>query len=145
MKKMNKMSMNDTFETPTLDHRLSWLRRDASKILAKLGQSESLLEVEEILEGEKWLVTSEEYKIFDFVRSLALITTYLRPELFEETKNSLTEFWKDMMCLCLRRMYLTISSTIYQKQTPKHAAPFKRNSMLGLNYSKPFRQASRSP
>lgn len=92
------MSINDTFETPALDHRLSWLRRDASNILAKLGQSESLLEVEEILGEEKWLVTSEEYKIFDFIRSLALITTYLRPELFEETRNSLTEFWKDMVC-----------------------------------------------
>lgn len=99
IKKMNKMStINENSEITTLDHRLSWLRRDAIKILAKLDQSESLLEVEEILEEEKWLATSEEYKIFDFIRSLALIATYLRPETFEETRNSLTEYWKDMVC-----------------------------------------------
>jgi hypothetical protein len=97
--KMNKMSTtNENSEITALDHRLSWLRRDAIEILAKLDQSESLLEVEEILEEEKWLATSKEYKIFDFIRSLALIATYLRPESFEETRNSLTEFWKDMVC-----------------------------------------------
>ncbi|MGY5860256.1 MAG: hypothetical protein RTU63_12880 [Candidatus Thorarchaeota archaeon] len=92
------MSMNETYGTTPLVHTLSWLRRDATKVLAKLDQSESLLEVEEVLEEERWLVTSEESKIFDFIRSLAVIATYLRPESFEETRNSLTEFWKDVVC-----------------------------------------------
>lgn len=91
-------TINENSENTTLDHTLSLLRRDAIKILAQLDQSESLLEVEEILEEEKWLATSEEYKIFDFIRSLALIATYLRPESFEDTRNSLTEFWKDVVC-----------------------------------------------
>ena len=98
MMKMKKMSTNEISETLDIDNMLKLLKIDATKILAKLDQSESLLEVEEILEEEKWLVTSEEYKIFDFVRSLALIATYLRPESFEETRNSLIEFWKDVVC-----------------------------------------------
>jgi len=92
------MSMNDTSVTLTLDQMLKLLRRDAVKILAQLDQSESLLEVEEVLDEEKWLVTPDEYKILDFIRSLALIATELRPESFEKTKNSLTEFWKDVAC-----------------------------------------------
>lgn len=95
---MNKMSMNDISETQTLDHMLKLLRTDVTTILAKLDQSESILEVEEVLEDEKWFVSPDEYKIFDFIRSLALIATQLRPELLEETKEELTEFWKDAVC-----------------------------------------------
>ena len=92
------MSLNETYEDTNLDHMLSSLRRDAVEILAKIDQSESLLEVEDILEEEKWLATSSESKIFDFIRSLAVIATYLSPKSFEETRDSLTEFWKDFVC-----------------------------------------------
>jgi hypothetical protein len=91
------MLTNDNSESLTLDQMLKLLRRDVIKILAKLDQSESLYIEEELLEDEKWLATSDEYKIFDFIRSLALIATKLQPESFEETRNSLTEFWKDVI------------------------------------------------
>ena len=91
------MLTKDNSESLTLDQMLKLLRRDAIKILAKLDQSESLYIEEEILEDEKWLATSDEYKIFDFIRSLALIATKLQPGSFEETRNSLTEFWKDVI------------------------------------------------
>jgi len=96
--KMKCVSMNDTSVTLTLDQMLRLLRRDAVKILARLDLSESLLEVEELLNDEKWLATPEEFKILGFIRSLALISTKLQPESFEETKNGLTEFWKDVEC-----------------------------------------------
>lgn len=95
---MNKLATDDTSESLTLNQMLRLLRTDVTKILAKLDQSESLKIEEELLEDKKWLVTSDEYKIFDFIRSLALIATKLRPESFEETRNSLIEFWKDVMC-----------------------------------------------
>lgn len=84
-------------EEPSLDQMLKLLRRDVVRILAKLDQSESLYIEDEILEDEKWLASNDEYAIFDFIRSLALIATKLQPESFEETKGSLTEFWKDMI------------------------------------------------
>ena len=90
--------MNDTSVTLTLDQMLKLLRRDVVKILAQLDLSESLLEVEEVLDDEKWLATPEEYKILDFIRSLAVISTKLQQESFEETKNGLKEFWKDVEC-----------------------------------------------
>lgn len=96
--KMKEMTMDDTSETVTLDQMLRLLRRDAVKILAQLDLSESLLDVEEVLDDERWLATPEEYKILDFIRSLALISTKLQPESFEETKTGLTEFWKDIEC-----------------------------------------------
>ena len=98
MKKMNRMSIEHASVSLTLEQMLKLLRRDVSRILAKLDQSESLLDVEETLEDEKWFASQEEYKIFDFIRSLALIATKLQPALFEETKDSLTEFWKDIVC-----------------------------------------------
>ncbi|MFW9893879.1 MAG: hypothetical protein ACFFFO_16865 [Candidatus Thorarchaeota archaeon] len=76
---------------------LKLLRRDARRILAKLDQSESLNIEDELLEDERWLASNDEYEIFDFIRSLALIATKLQPETFEHTKNSLTEFWKDVI------------------------------------------------
>jgi hypothetical protein len=91
------MLTKDESESLTLDQMLKLLRRDVIKILAKLDQSESLYIEEELLEDEKWVATSDEYKIFDFIRSMALIATKLQPESFEETRNSLTEFWKDVV------------------------------------------------
>lgn len=64
------------------------LRRDTVKILTKRDQSEFFLEVEETLEQEKWRAISEEYKMFDFVRSLTLIATQHRPESIDEIKKN---------------------------------------------------------
>ena len=50
---MNTMSVNHVSVSLTLEQMLKLLRRDVSRILAKLDQSESLLEVEETLEDEK--------------------------------------------------------------------------------------------
>ncbi len=84
-------------EVQSLDQMLKSLRRDVVRILAKLDQSESLYIEDEILEDEKWLASVDEYAIFDFIRSLALIATKLQSESFEETRSRLTQFWKDMI------------------------------------------------
>ncbi|MFW9812213.1 MAG: hypothetical protein ACFFF9_07100 [Candidatus Thorarchaeota archaeon] len=91
------MLVKNDSEYETLDHMLKLLRIDVRKLLAKLDQSESLNIEDELLEDEKWLASKDEYEIFGFIRSLALIATKLQPETFEETKNSLTEFWKDVI------------------------------------------------
>ena len=91
------MLVKNASEYQSLDQMLKLLRKDAIRILAKLDQSQSLYIEDEILEDEKWLASVDEYAIFDFIRSLALIATKLQPESFEETKNSLTEFWKDVI------------------------------------------------
>jgi hypothetical protein len=95
---MKEMSIDDASENLNLDQMLKLLRKDVTRILAQLDQSESLLEVEEVISEEEWLVTPEEHKILDFIRSLALIATELSPELLEETKGNLTEYWKDVVC-----------------------------------------------
>ncbi|MFW9843456.1 MAG: hypothetical protein ACFFEV_02650 [Candidatus Thorarchaeota archaeon] len=95
---MKEMTMDNISENSTLDQMLRLLRRDAVKILAELDLSESLQDVEEILEDERWLATPEEYKVLDFIRSLALISTKLQLESFENTKRGLTEFWQDIEC-----------------------------------------------
>ncbi len=91
------MLMKENSESLTLEQMLKLLRRDVVKILAQLDQSESLYIEEELLEDEKWFATPDEYEIFDFIRSLSLIATKLKPESFEETRNDLTEFWKDVI------------------------------------------------
>ena len=92
------MSRDQTTGTLSLDQMLKLLRIDTAKVLAQLDLSESLLDTEEVLDNDEWLATPEESKIFEFVRSLALISTKLSPESFEDTKNALTEFWKDVTC-----------------------------------------------
>jgi hypothetical protein len=96
-KKTNKMLVKNESETPTLDQMLKFLRRDVIRILAKLNQSESLIIEDELLQAEKWLASLEEYEIFDFIRSLALVATKLQPESFEDTKNKLIQFRKDVI------------------------------------------------
>jgi hypothetical protein len=96
-KKTNKMLVKNESEIPTLDQMLKFLRRDVIRILAKLNQSESLIIEDELLQAEKWLASLEEYEIFDFIRSLALVATKLQPESFEDTKNKLIQFRKDVI------------------------------------------------
>jgi len=91
------MLAKSEFEPLTLDQMLKLLRRDVVRILAKLDQSESLYIEDQLLEDEIWLASPEESEILDFIRSLALIATKLQPESFEETRNDLTEFWKDVI------------------------------------------------
>jgi hypothetical protein len=94
---MKKMLMKNKSESLSLDQMLKLLRRDVVRVLAKLNQSESLYIEEELLEDEKWLASLEENEIFDLIRSLALIATKLQPALFEETKNKLIHFRKDVV------------------------------------------------
>ena len=91
------MSVKNESEPLSLDQMLKVLRRDVVRILAKLNQSESLYIEDELLEAEKWLASLEEYEVFDFIRSLALVATKLQPESFEETKNELIQFRKDVI------------------------------------------------
>jgi hypothetical protein len=91
------MLVNDETESLTLSQMLQLLREDVTMILARLDQSESLAIEEQLLEDDRWLASSEEYKILDFIRSLSLIATKLQPNQFEETRNDLTEFWNDVI------------------------------------------------
>lgn len=91
------MLVNNESESLPLDQMLKILRRDVTKILAQLDQSESLSIEDQVLEEERWLASSDESRILDFIRSLSLIATKLQPESFEETKSNLTEFWKDVV------------------------------------------------
>lgn len=84
-------------ESLSLDQMLKLLKKDVTTILAQLDQSESLSIEDQVLEDERWLASSEESRILDFIRSLALIATKLQPESFEETRNNLTEFWIDLV------------------------------------------------
>lgn len=91
------MLAEDESETLSLDQMLKLLRQDVTIILAQLDQSESLSIEDQVLEDERWLASSEESRILDFIRSMALIATQLQPESFEETRNNLTEFWIDVV------------------------------------------------
>jgi hypothetical protein len=91
------MLVNNETESLTLGQMLQLLREDVTMILARLDQSESLAIEEQLLEDDRWLASSEEYKILDFIRSLSLIATKLQPNQFEETRNDLTEFWNDVI------------------------------------------------
>ncbi|MFW9806815.1 MAG: hypothetical protein ACFFFK_08810 [Candidatus Thorarchaeota archaeon] len=95
--KTKKMLAEDESETLSLDQMLKLLRQDVTIILAQLDQSESLSIEDQVLEDERWLASSEESRILDFIRSMALIATQLQPESFEETRNNLTEFWIDVV------------------------------------------------
>jgi hypothetical protein len=91
------MLVNDETESLTLSQMLQLLREDVTMILARLDQSESLAIEDQLLEEDRWLASSEENKILDFIRSLSLIATKLQPNQFEETRNDLTEFWNDVI------------------------------------------------
>jgi hypothetical protein len=91
------MLVNDETESLTLSQMLQLLREDVTMILARLDQSESLAIEDQLLEDDRWLASSEENKILDFIRSLSLIATKLQPNQFEETRNDLTEFWNDVI------------------------------------------------
>ncbi|MFW9834779.1 MAG: hypothetical protein ACFFEK_12340 [Candidatus Thorarchaeota archaeon] len=91
------MLVNDETKSLTLSQMLQLLREDVTMILARLDQSESLAIEDQLLEDDRWLASSEENKILDFIRSLSLIATKLQPNQFEETRNDLTEFWNDVI------------------------------------------------
>jgi hypothetical protein len=91
------MLVNDETESLTLSQMLQLLRENVTMILARLDQSESLAIEDQLLEDDRWLASSEENKILDFIRSLSLIATKLQPNQFEETRNDLTEFWNDVI------------------------------------------------
>lgn len=91
------MLVNDETESLTLSQMLQLLRENVTMILARLDQSESLAIEDQLLEEDRWLASSEENKILDFIRSLSLIATKLQPNQFEETRNDLTEFWNDVI------------------------------------------------
>ncbi|MFW9786923.1 MAG: hypothetical protein ACFFE2_11960 [Candidatus Thorarchaeota archaeon] len=90
------IAKNDSMP-PSLDQMLRFLRRDVVRVLAELDQSESLTIEDELLEDEKWFASVDENEVFDFIRSLALVATKLQPESFEDTKNRLIQFRKDVI------------------------------------------------
>lgn len=96
-KKTNKMIAKNDSMPPSLDQMLRFLRRDVVRVLAELDQSESLTIEDELLEDEKWFASVDENEVFDFIRSLALVATKLQPESFEDTKNRLIQFRKDVI------------------------------------------------
>ncbi|MFQ5832412.1 MAG: hypothetical protein ACE5H4_06910 [Candidatus Thorarchaeota archaeon] len=78
-----------------LERALKRLRRDAVLILSEINLPTDLGEIEELLEEEEWLAGFDEHKILDLIRSLALIATALRQEVFTETSNQLIRVLKE--------------------------------------------------
>ncbi|MFW9846495.1 MAG: hypothetical protein ACFFD6_07095 [Candidatus Thorarchaeota archaeon] len=74
---------------------LNHLRRDAVHILSEINLPADLEEVEQILEEEKWLASSNEYPILDLIRSLAVIATALRQDTFAITRDRLIRLLMD--------------------------------------------------
>ncbi|MFX0055304.1 MAG: hypothetical protein ACFFAX_03750 [Promethearchaeota archaeon] len=74
---------------------LNRLRTVAIHILSEINLPADLEEVEQILEEEKWLASSNEYMILDLIRSLAVIATALRQDTFEMTRDRLIRLLRD--------------------------------------------------
>ena len=87
--------MGETERIHLLSESLNRLRKDAIHILSEVNLPTDLEEVEEILEEEKWLASSSEYLIIDLIRSLAVISTALRQDIFAVTRNRLIRLLRD--------------------------------------------------
>ncbi|MFQ5831408.1 MAG: hypothetical protein ACE5H4_01760 [Candidatus Thorarchaeota archaeon] len=78
-----------------LENALKRLRSDALLILSKIDLPADLEEVDEILREEEWLAGPDEHAVIDLIRSLAIIATALRPDVFGEAIRLLIRVLKD--------------------------------------------------
>ncbi|MFX1264798.1 MAG: hypothetical protein ACFFH0_05430 [Promethearchaeota archaeon] len=78
-----------------LEESLKRVRRDASRILSEISLPSDIEEIEEVLEEEQWLASSNEHMILDLIRSLAVVATALRTDAFADTKTRLIRLLRD--------------------------------------------------
>ena len=81
--------MSDDIQISTLEEALLLLRKSTAFTLDYLKLPLDYPEMQDLIREGGWVLAFDELDLLDFLSSLALVNTVLRPEIFEESLNEL--------------------------------------------------------